>query len=82
MKILNWLKNQYKNEMPSYYIYNADYSLYLLQNFSGMTNIKEEAGVFSEITAIDFIHLCHRDDVYEFVLIYKDADKMVDTKTK
>lgn len=82
MKILKWLKSHYKNGMTSYYIYNENLSLYLLQNFSGMTNTKEDAGVFNEITAIDFIHLCHRENLYEFVLINKDADKMGDLKTK
>lgn len=78
MKILKCLENRFSKRKVVYYIYNQSLSLYLMQNFSGMTNCKEEAGLFYEITAFDFIHLCHRENVYDFILIEKRENGIED----
>lgn len=71
MRIFKWLKNLCTKRPSIYYIYNRDLSLYLMQNFSGMTNNKYEAGLFNEVVAFDFVHSCHSENVYQFIIIEK-----------
>lgn len=75
MEILNWLKNKYRNDTVIYYIYNQKLCLYLMQNFCGLTNLKAEAGKFNEVSALDFIHLCHREGNNDFILIERRGEE-------
>lgn len=45
-----------------------------MQNFSGMTNNKYEAGLFNEVVAFDFVHSCQSENVYQFIIIEKRVE--------